>query len=73
MWIHIYINELFVNNQEHFQTQQYTVLTLGIRTIFIDQLPTFIFKEVHIMMASKSSTVYHQIWEVLWMKRHNLK
>jgi len=30
-----------VNNQEHFQTQQYTVLTLRIETICIDQLPTF--------------------------------
>jgi hypothetical protein len=30
-----------LNNQEHFQTNQYTVVTLGIGTIFIDQLPTF--------------------------------
>jgi hypothetical protein len=37
---------LVVNNQELFQTQQYTVLTLGIRTIFTDLLPTFhVFKK----------------------------
>jgi hypothetical protein len=42
------------------QTQQYTVLTLGIRTIFTDQLPTFhVFKKVHTMLASKSSTAYN--------------
>jgi len=41
------------------------VLTLGLGTIFIDQLPTFhVFKKVHIMLASESSTVYHQIWKV---------
>jgi hypothetical protein len=28
---------------------------------------------VHIMLASESSTVYHQIWEVLWTKRLRLK
>jgi hypothetical protein len=51
-----------VDKQEHFQTQQYTVLTLGIGIIFIDQVPTFnFFKKVHIMLASESSTVYHQI------------
>jgi hypothetical protein len=36
------------------QTQQYTVLTLGIGTMFTDQLPTFhVLKKVHTMMASK--------------------
>jgi hypothetical protein len=36
------------------QTQQYTVLTLGMGTIFIDQLPTFhVFKKVHTMLAIK--------------------
>jgi len=34
------------------------VLTLGIGIIFIDQLPTFhVFKKVHIMLASKSSSL----------------
>jgi hypothetical protein len=51
-----------VNNQDLFQTQQYTVLTLGTCTIFIDKLPTF--QKVHTVLASKSSTVYHQISEV---------
>jgi hypothetical protein len=37
-----------INNQEHLQTQQYTVLTLGIGTIFIGQLQTFhIFKSAY--------------------------
>jgi hypothetical protein len=26
---------------------------------------------VHTILASKSSTVYHEIWEVLLLKRHN--
>jgi hypothetical protein len=51
-----------INNQEHFQTQKYTVLTQGIGTIFTDQLQTFhVFKKVHSMLASRSSTGYHQI------------
>jgi hypothetical protein len=49
-----------VNNQEHFQTQQCTVLTLGIGTTFINQLPIFhVFKNVHTVLASKSSRVYN--------------
>jgi len=41
--------------------QQYTVLTLGIGTIFTDQLPTFhVFKKVHTMLASKFSAGYYQ-------------
>jgi hypothetical protein len=56
------------------QTQQYTMVTLGIGAIFIEQLPTFhVFKNVHIMLASKSSTVYHEISEDLRIKRNNLK
>jgi len=48
------------------QTQKLTMLTLGIGTIFIDQLLTFqIFKTVHTKLPSKSSTAYHQISEVL--------
>jgi hypothetical protein len=58
----------FVSNNQEFLTkiQQYTVLKLGAGTIFIDQLPTFpVFKKVHTMLASKSSTVNNQISEVL--------
>jgi hypothetical protein len=36
----------------------FTVLTLGIGIIFVDQLPTFhVFKRVHTVLASKCSTV----------------
>jgi hypothetical protein len=60
-----------VNNQDKFSS---TVSTLRIGNIFIDQLPNFhVFKKVHSMLALKSSTVYHQISEVLRIKRHNLK
>jgi hypothetical protein len=49
-----------INSQEHIQTiQLYTMLTQE-RNIFIkDQLLTFhIFRKVHIILASKSSTIY---------------
>jgi hypothetical protein len=60
-----------VNIQEHFQTNSavHSVNTRN-RDHLTDQLPTFhVFKEVQIMLASKSSTVYHQIWEVLCIKK----
>jgi hypothetical protein len=62
-WEYIFaLMNFVVNNQEIFQIQQYTVFTLGTGTIFIDQLPTFhVIKKVHTVLASKSSTVCHQI------------
>jgi hypothetical protein len=46
----------------------------GIKISFIDQLPTsHVFKRVHIMQGSKSSTVYHLVSQVFFIKRHNLK
>jgi hypothetical protein len=35
-------------------------------------LTIHVFQKVHTMLTSKSSTVYHQISEVLWINRHNL-
>jgi hypothetical protein len=50
------------------------MLTQGIRTTFIDQLPTFhVFIEVLTTLASKSSTVYHAVSELFQMKGGNLK
>jgi len=47
------------------QIQQNAMLTLGIGTIFIHQLPAFhVFRKVDTLLASKSSTVYHQVPEV---------
>jgi hypothetical protein len=38
----------------------------GIGTIITDQLPTFhVFKKVHTILASKYSTVYHQVSKVM--------
>jgi hypothetical protein len=48
------------------QIHRHTVLTLGIGIVFIGQLLTVhVLKKVHPMLALKSSTVYHQISEVL--------
>jgi len=42
---------------------------MGIGSIFIDQLSTFhVLKKVQPMLASKSSTVYHEVSEVLRKK-----
>jgi hypothetical protein len=42
------------------QIQLYTVLTQGIRTVFIDQLPTFhVLSKVFTMLASKYLAVYN--------------
>jgi hypothetical protein len=53
----------FINNLELFQINSTkAVLTQRIRTIFIDQLPTFhVLKKVLTMLASKSSIVYHLV------------
>jgi hypothetical protein len=55
------------------QIQLYTMLTHGIRTIFIDQLPAFhVFRKVLTLLASKSSTVYHLVSKLFRIKRRNL-
>jgi hypothetical protein len=47
-----------VNNQEHLKKQLNTILTQGIETISIDQLPTFhVLKKVHTFLASKYSSL----------------
>jgi hypothetical protein len=53
-----------INNREHFrQTQQYIVLTLGIGTIFTDQLLAFhVLKKLHTMLHQnlQQSTINSQ-------------
>jgi IS1 family transposase len=65
-----------VNNQEHFQTNS-AIQSVNSRKRGHLHRPTsqpFMFsKKVRTMLASKSSTVYHEMWQVLWLKWHNLK
>jgi hypothetical protein len=52
-----------VSNQEHFQTNlSLQILTQGISTIFVDQMPTSpVFKKVLFVLALEISTVYHVV------------
>jgi hypothetical protein len=64
---YIFSMNFIVNKREHLQT----LSTQGIRISFKDQLPTsHIFRRVHIMQGSKFSTVYHEVSQVLQIKRH---
>jgi hypothetical protein len=63
-------------NQEMFPTNShiYTLSIQGIRTSYIDQLPTsHVSRRALIMLVLKSSTGYHQISQLLQINRHNLK
>jgi len=40
---------------------------------FVDHSSVFVFRKVHSVLASKVSTFYHLILQVLGMKRQNLK
>jgi hypothetical protein len=59
----------FVNNQEIFQTHQYTTLIREISTIFIGQLLTYlVFRKMHATLGSEFLTVYHVVLQILRMK-----
>jgi hypothetical protein len=64
-----------VKTQEFFPNIPiYTLSTQGIRISFMNQLPTsYASRRVLIMLALKSSTVYHQISQPLEIIRYNLK
>jgi hypothetical protein len=63
-----------VNNQEHFQTNSaiHSVNTRNRDHLYRPTANFSCFQKMHTMLASKSSAIFHQIWEVLWIKRHNL-
>jgi hypothetical protein len=53
---------------------QCTVLIEGTRTIFTDQLPTYlVLRKVNSFLASEFSAVYHVFSQIVRMERHNLK
>jgi len=65
----------FIGNQEKFQTNhQCITLIQETNTIFIDRLLTCrVFRKVHPNLGSEFLTAYHEVLQILRMKRHNLK
>jgi hypothetical protein len=64
----------FIGSQENFQTNSSVHSINTINTIFTDRLLTcLIFKKVHPTLGSEFLTAYHEVLQVLKMKRPNLK
>jgi len=64
---------LIINNQENFPTDS-SVHNINTRNnIFLDQMPTCLVREVHSMLTSQFSAVYHLVWECWRMTRQNWK
>jgi len=63
-----------VNNQEHIHTNSaiHSVNTRDRDHLHRPNATFHVFRKVHTMLASKYSTVYHQLWDVLWTRRHSL-
>jgi hypothetical protein len=71
-YIFILMN-FFVNNQEHFQTNSaiHSVYARNRDHLHRPTANVSCFQKVHTMRASKPSTVYHQLSEILGIKRQN--
>jgi hypothetical protein len=64
----------FIGNQEYFQIHQCIALTQEMNTIIIDRFLTcLVFRKVRPTLGSEFLTAYHEVLQILRMKRHRLK
>ena len=73
-WLTITVPSLYIIRKNFRPTRQCITLIQEINTIFTDRLLTRrVFRKVHPTLGSEFLTAYHDVLQILRMKRHNLK